>query len=149
MHFHQWSLYDVHFVVCTLCSDPDGWKGVFTRGHEQSLIWKEGEVYLLPYREENGFYKAPGRTTNIHLFLEHVGVGLLWNYSRLFTRFTVCVTIVELYSMLLLRIFFYDKENIFKLNLSNWFTCFTFNSVLFRATLLSWTYHSLWFDCVW
>lgn len=64
-------------VVCALCSDPDGWKGVFTRGHEQSLIWKEGEVYLLPYREENGFYKAPGRTTNIQYFLEHVGVGLL------------------------------------------------------------------------
>jgi len=49
-------------VVCALCSDPDGWKGVFSEGHEQSLIWKEGEVYLLPYREENGFYKAPGRT---------------------------------------------------------------------------------------
>ncbi|XP_016112626.1 laminin subunit gamma-1-like [Sinocyclocheilus grahami] len=40
---------------------PDGWKGVFSGGYEQSLIWKEGEVYLLPYREENGFYKAPDK----------------------------------------------------------------------------------------
>uniref|UniRef100_A0A8C1M8P0 Laminin, gamma 3 n=1 Tax=Cyprinus carpio TaxID=7962 RepID=A0A8C1M8P0_CYPCA len=48
-------------ITSDFLEDPDGWKGVFSRGHEQSLIWKEGEVYLLPYREENGFYKAPDK----------------------------------------------------------------------------------------
>ncbi|XP_073695806.1 laminin subunit gamma-3 [Garra rufa] len=48
-------------ITSNFLEDPDGWKGVFSRGHEQSLIWKEGEVYLLPYREENGFYKAPDK----------------------------------------------------------------------------------------
>uniref|UniRef100_A0A8C2ERP3 Laminin, gamma 3 n=1 Tax=Cyprinus carpio TaxID=7962 RepID=A0A8C2ERP3_CYPCA len=48
-------------ITSDFLEDPDGWKGVFSGGHEQSLIWKEGEVYLLPYREENGFYKAPDK----------------------------------------------------------------------------------------
>lgn len=34
--------------------------GVFSRGSEHPLLWKEGEVYLLPFTEEDiGFYKAP------------------------------------------------------------------------------------------
>ncbi|TRY59547.1 hypothetical protein DNTS_012239 [Danionella cerebrum] len=41
--------------------DPDGWRGVFIGGREQPLIWKEGEVYLLPYRDEIGFFKAPDK----------------------------------------------------------------------------------------
>ncbi|XP_687343.5 laminin subunit gamma-3 [Danio rerio] len=49
------------YITSDFLEDPDGWKGVFSRAHEQSLIWKEGEVYLLPYREENGFYKAPDK----------------------------------------------------------------------------------------
>lgn len=48
-------------ITSDFLEDPDGWKGVFSEGHEQSLIWKEGEVYLLPYRDENGFYKAPDK----------------------------------------------------------------------------------------
>nr|XP_055055591.1 laminin subunit gamma-3 [Misgurnus anguillicaudatus]XP_055055592.1 laminin subunit gamma-3 [Misgurnus anguillicaudatus]XP_055055593.1 laminin subunit gamma-3 [Misgurnus anguillicaudatus] len=48
-------------ITSDFLEDPDGWRGVFTRGQDQSLIWKEGEVYLLPNREENGFYKAPDR----------------------------------------------------------------------------------------
>lgn len=41
--------------------DQDGWVGEFTGGQEHPLLWKEGEVYLLPLSEEDiGFYKAPG-----------------------------------------------------------------------------------------
>ncbi|XP_051958195.1 laminin subunit gamma-3 [Xyrauchen texanus] len=48
-------------ITSDFLEDPDGWRGVFSEGQDQSLIWKEGEVYLLPYREENGFYKAPDK----------------------------------------------------------------------------------------
>lgn len=43
--------------------DQDGWLGEFTGGQEYALLWKEGEVYLLPLSEEDiGFYKAPGES---------------------------------------------------------------------------------------
>ncbi|XP_051552482.1 laminin subunit gamma-3-like [Myxocyprinus asiaticus] len=48
-------------ITSDFLEDPDGWRGIFSGGQEQSLIWKEGKVYLLPYREENGFYKAPDK----------------------------------------------------------------------------------------
>ncbi|XP_056602729.1 laminin subunit gamma-3 [Triplophysa dalaica] len=48
-------------ITSNFLEDPDGWRGVLTGGQEHSLIWKEGEVYLLPEREENGFYKAPDK----------------------------------------------------------------------------------------
>nr|XP_006640850.2 PREDICTED: laminin subunit gamma-3 [Lepisosteus oculatus] len=62
-----------HSAVCTSAShysainitsdfteDTEGWIGEFSNGLESSLIWKEGEVYLLPYSEkDSGFYKAP------------------------------------------------------------------------------------------
>ncbi|KAJ8261358.1 hypothetical protein COCON_G00170810 [Conger conger] len=64
-----------HSVACTssprhsaisltsdFLEDPDGWTGEFSGMLESPLIWKEGEVYLLPYSEEDiGFYKAPER----------------------------------------------------------------------------------------
>lgn len=37
--------------------------GGFSEGQEYPLLWKEGEVYLLPLSEEEvGFYKAPGES---------------------------------------------------------------------------------------
>lgn len=43
--------------------DQDGWLGEFFGGQEFPLLWKEGEVYLLPLTEEDiGFYKAPGES---------------------------------------------------------------------------------------
>lgn len=37
--------------------------GGFSEGQEYPLLWKEGEVYLLPLSEEDvGFYKAPGES---------------------------------------------------------------------------------------
>ncbi|XP_030006066.1 laminin subunit gamma-1-like [Sphaeramia orbicularis] len=62
-----------HSLVCTSSShytafnitsdfidDQDGWLGEFSGGQEYPLLWKEGEVYLLPLTEEDiGFYKAP------------------------------------------------------------------------------------------
>ncbi|KAK2888099.1 hypothetical protein Q8A73_019547 [Channa argus] len=41
-------------------TDQDDWLGVFSGGQEYPLLWKEGEVYLLPLNnEDTGFYKAP------------------------------------------------------------------------------------------
>ncbi|MBN3303592.1 LAMC3 protein, partial [Amia calva] len=47
-------------ITSDFIEDTDGWTGVFATGLEFPLIWKEGEVYLLPYSEDDiGFYKAP------------------------------------------------------------------------------------------
>lgn len=44
-----------------LPADQDGWLGEFFGGRTYPLLWKEGEVYLLPLTEDDiGFYKAPG-----------------------------------------------------------------------------------------
>ncbi|XP_071322534.1 laminin subunit gamma-3 [Trachinotus anak] len=53
-----------HYAAVNITSDftedQDGWLGEFTGGQEHPLLWKEGEVYLLPLSEEDiGFYKAP------------------------------------------------------------------------------------------
>lgn len=53
-----------HYVAVNITSDfiedQDGWLGEFFGGQEYPLLWKEGEVYLLPLTEEDiGFYKAP------------------------------------------------------------------------------------------
>ncbi|XP_040915110.1 laminin subunit gamma-3 isoform X1 [Toxotes jaculatrix] len=47
-------------VTSDFIEDQDGWVGEFTGGQEYPLLWKEGEVYLLPLSEDDiGFYKAP------------------------------------------------------------------------------------------
>lgn len=47
--------------VPLLPADQDGWLGEFFGGQRYPLLWKEGEVYLLPLSEDDiGFYKAPG-----------------------------------------------------------------------------------------
>ncbi|XP_029692909.1 laminin subunit gamma-3 isoform X1 [Takifugu rubripes] len=53
-----------HHVVANITSDfledQDGWLGEFFGGQSYPLLWKEGEVYLLPLSEDDiGFYKAP------------------------------------------------------------------------------------------
>ncbi|XP_056260145.1 laminin subunit gamma-3 [Seriola aureovittata] len=53
-----------HYAAVNITSDfiedQDSWLGEFTGGQEYPLLWKEGEVYLLPLSEEDiGFYKAP------------------------------------------------------------------------------------------
>lgn len=47
--------------------------GEFSGGQEYPLLWKEGEVYLLPLSEEDiGFYKAPGESeTKIKKISDH------------------------------------------------------------------------------
>ncbi|KAL6096645.1 lamc3 [Pungitius sinensis] len=47
-------------IASDFLEDQDGWLGEFSGGQEYPLLWKEGEVYLLPLSEEDvGFYKAP------------------------------------------------------------------------------------------
>ncbi|XP_044031394.1 laminin subunit gamma-3 [Siniperca chuatsi] len=47
-------------ITSDFTEDQDGWIGEFFGGQEYPLLWKEGEVYLLPLTEEDiGFYKAP------------------------------------------------------------------------------------------
>ncbi|TSP36071.1 Laminin subunit gamma-3 [Bagarius yarrelli] len=49
-------------ITSSFLEDTDGWLGEFSGHHEASLIWKEGEVYLLPYSDEDvGYYKAPAK----------------------------------------------------------------------------------------
>uniref|UniRef100_A0A8C9W7T3 Laminin, gamma 3 n=1 Tax=Scleropages formosus TaxID=113540 RepID=A0A8C9W7T3_SCLFO len=55
---------DPRYVAINITSefidDPDGWTGEFQEGRKSPLIWKEGEVYLLPHADDDiGFYKAP------------------------------------------------------------------------------------------
>ncbi|XP_035996258.1 laminin subunit gamma-3 [Fundulus heteroclitus] len=56
-------------ITSDFIEDQDGWLGEFSGGLEYPLLWKEGEVYLLPLNEEDtGFYRAPekflGRKVN-------------------------------------------------------------------------------------
>nr|XP_040053897.1 laminin subunit gamma-3 isoform X2 [Gasterosteus aculeatus aculeatus] len=47
-------------ITSDFLEDQDGWLGEFSGGQQYTLLWKEGEVYLLPLTEEDvGFYKAP------------------------------------------------------------------------------------------
>ncbi|XP_067340922.1 laminin subunit gamma-3 [Channa argus] len=47
-------------ITSDFIEDQDDWLGVFSGGQEYPLLWKEGEVYLLPLNnEDTGFYKAP------------------------------------------------------------------------------------------
>ncbi|XP_068430777.1 laminin subunit gamma-3 [Clinocottus analis] len=47
-------------IASDFIEDQDGWLGEFSGGQEYPLLWKEGEVYLLPLAEDDiGFYKAP------------------------------------------------------------------------------------------
>ncbi|KAM7392591.1 hypothetical protein PAMA_007618 [Pampus argenteus] len=53
-----------HYAAVNITSDfiedQDNWVGEFSGGQKYPLLWKEGEVYLLPLSEEDiGFYKAP------------------------------------------------------------------------------------------
>lgn len=53
-----------HYAAVNITSDfiedQDDWLGEFSGGQEYPLLWKEGEVYLLPLTEADiGFYKAP------------------------------------------------------------------------------------------
>ncbi|KAF3849317.1 hypothetical protein F7725_015814, partial [Dissostichus mawsoni] len=60
-------------VQSHLTSLKDGWLGEFSGGQEYSLLWKEGEVFLLPLTEEDiGFYKAP----------EHSSIGTMVQTPR-------------------------------------------------------------------
>lgn len=50
-------------MQCLSPPDQEGWLGEFSGGLDYPLLWKEGEVYLLPLTEEDtGFYKAPGES---------------------------------------------------------------------------------------
>ncbi|XP_076613354.1 laminin subunit gamma-3 [Chaetodon auriga] len=61
-------------ITSDFMEDHDGWSGEFSGGQEYPLLWKEGEVYLLPLTEEDiGFYKAPEK------FLGHQ----VYSYSQL------------------------------------------------------------------
>uniref|UniRef100_A0A3B3X3W9 Laminin, gamma 3 n=1 Tax=Poecilia mexicana TaxID=48701 RepID=A0A3B3X3W9_9TELE len=47
-------------ITSDFVEDQDGWWGEFSGGLRYPLLWKEGEVYLLPLNEEDtGFYRAP------------------------------------------------------------------------------------------
>ncbi|XP_059214275.1 laminin subunit gamma-3 [Centropristis striata] len=62
-----------HYAAVNITSDfiedQDGWVGKFSGGQEYPLLWKEGEVYLLPLTEEDiGFYKAPEKFLGHQVF---------------------------------------------------------------------------------
>ncbi|KAL2099883.1 hypothetical protein ACEWY4_004277 [Coilia grayii] len=47
-------------ITSEFLDDADGWTGRFSDGQDSALLWKEGEVYLLPYNEHDlGYYTAP------------------------------------------------------------------------------------------
>uniref|UniRef100_A0A3P8XGZ4 Laminin, gamma 3 n=1 Tax=Esox lucius TaxID=8010 RepID=A0A3P8XGZ4_ESOLU len=49
-------------ITTDFLEDADGWSGQFSGGQEYPLLWKEGEVYLLPLSEDDpGFYTAPAK----------------------------------------------------------------------------------------
>ncbi|XP_061658227.1 laminin subunit gamma-3 [Syngnathoides biaculeatus] len=49
-------------ITSDFTEDQDGWLGEFSGGRLDPLLWKEGEVYLLPLSEEDpGFYRAPDK----------------------------------------------------------------------------------------
>ncbi|KAM6902929.1 laminin subunit gamma-3 [Xenentodon cancila] len=55
-----------HYIPVNITSDfiedHDGWVGEFSGDKGYPLLWKEGEVYLLPLTEDDiGFYTAPGK----------------------------------------------------------------------------------------
>ncbi|XP_071011165.1 laminin subunit gamma-3-like [Oncorhynchus clarkii lewisi] len=55
-------------ITSDFLEDTDGWSGQFSGGQEYPLLWKEGDVYLLPLSEDDlGFYSAPERFLGNHL----------------------------------------------------------------------------------
>ncbi|XP_051906157.1 laminin subunit gamma-3 [Hippocampus zosterae] len=47
-------------VTSDFMEDQDGWLGEFSGGRLDALLWKEGEIHLLPLSEEDpGFFRAP------------------------------------------------------------------------------------------
>ncbi|KAF7662191.1 hypothetical protein LDENG_00243610 [Lucifuga dentata] len=56
-------------ITTDFIEDQDGWLGEFSGGQVYPLLWKEGEVYLLPLMEEDiGFYKAPEKFLGHHVY---------------------------------------------------------------------------------
>ncbi|XP_034047896.1 LOW QUALITY PROTEIN: laminin subunit gamma-3 [Thalassophryne amazonica] len=56
-------------ITSDFFEDQDGWLGEFSAGQEYPLLWKEGDVYLLPLTEEDiGFYKAPEKFLGNQIF---------------------------------------------------------------------------------
>ncbi|XP_042560585.1 LOW QUALITY PROTEIN: laminin subunit gamma-3-like [Clupea harengus] len=49
-------------ITSDFLDDADGWTGRFSRDQDSALLWKEGEVYLLPYSDHDlGYYTAPAK----------------------------------------------------------------------------------------
>ncbi|XP_061913004.1 laminin subunit gamma-3 [Entelurus aequoreus] len=49
-------------ITSDFTEDQDGWLGQFSGGRHSPLLWKEGEVYLLPLSEDDlGVYRAPDK----------------------------------------------------------------------------------------
>ncbi|KAJ4926484.1 hypothetical protein JOQ06_008657, partial [Pogonophryne albipinna] len=64
-------------ITSDFLEDQDGWLGKFSGGQEYPLLWKEGEVYLLPLTEEDiGFYKAPEKFLGhqIHSYAQLISI---------------------------------------------------------------------------
>ncbi|XP_062845266.1 laminin subunit gamma-3 [Trichomycterus rosablanca] len=73
-------------ITSDFLDDTDGWLGEFSGRQEAPLIWKEGEVYLLPYNDEDaGFYKAPAKFLGNQLvsYGQHLAVSFTSESSEL------------------------------------------------------------------
>ncbi|XP_062410807.1 laminin subunit gamma-3-like [Sardina pilchardus] len=47
-------------ITSNFLDDAEGWTGRFSDDQDSALLWKEGEVYLLPYSDHDmGYYSAP------------------------------------------------------------------------------------------
>lgn len=49
-------------ITSNFLDDAESWTGRFSGGQDSNLLWKEGEVYLLPYSNHDlGYYSAPAK----------------------------------------------------------------------------------------
>ncbi|XP_072530162.1 laminin subunit gamma-3 isoform X2 [Salminus brasiliensis] len=76
-------------ITSDFLEDPDGWVGEFSGQKESPLLWKEGEVYLLPYSEEDaGYYRAPEKFIGNQLlsYGQHLSLSFTAEATELLPR---------------------------------------------------------------
>ncbi|XP_066515117.1 laminin subunit gamma-3 [Hoplias malabaricus] len=81
-------------ITSDFSEDANGWVGEFSGNQETHLLWKEGEVYLLPYSmQDAGYYKAPGRFTGNQLlsYRQHLSLSFTAEAKELLPRSVIVI----------------------------------------------------------